>query len=170
MAPPGHCPSRRGRVDRASLIDLNSGTTHESGTVDQASRHAGSAAVRGGGRGEAAGETLSALLRDHILVATEVIAAAKAGDTTAYEAAQAEWSANGDAIAAFLAAANPNWSQAELEEMLQTHLDFTTDEVAARLDEDWEADIAAYDAGHEHMLAFADVLTLGIARQFPSRL
>lgn len=105
--------------------------------------------------GEAAGETLSSLLRDHILVATEVIAAAKAGDTTAYDAAQAEWSANGEAIAAFLAAANPNWSQAELEEMLQTHLDLTTGEVAARLDGNWEADVAAYDAGHEHMLEFS---------------
>jgi hypothetical protein len=119
--------------------------------------------------GEAAGETLAALLRDHIVVATEVIAAAEAGDAEAYAAAQADWSANGEAIAAFLAGANPNWSQAELEEMLQTHLDLTTDEVVARLNSDWEADIAAYDEGHEHMLMFADVLSLGIARQFPSR-
>jgi hypothetical protein len=119
--------------------------------------------------GEDAGEALSALLRDHILIATEVIAAAKAGNATDYAAAQAEWTANGEAIAALLAGANPNWSQAELEEMLQTHLDLTTDEVVARLAGDFEADIAAYDAGHEHMLMFADVLSLGIARQFPSK-
>ena len=119
--------------------------------------------------GEAAGETLSTLLREHILIATEVIDAAEAGDTVAYEAAQAGWSANGVDIAEFLAGANPNWSQAELEEMLQMHLDFTTGEVAARLAGNWEADIAAYDAGHEHMLEFADILTFGIARQFPSR-
>lgn len=119
--------------------------------------------------GEAAGEALAALLREHILIAAEVIAAAEAGDATQYAAAQAEWSANGQAIAAFLAAANPHWSQAELEAMLQTHLDLTTGEVVARLNADWEADIRAYDEGHVHMLMFADVLTDGIARQFPSK-
>lgn len=119
--------------------------------------------------GEDAGETLAALLRDHILIATEVIAAAKAGDAAQYAAAQAEWSDNGKAIAAFLSAANPNWSQTELEAMLQMHLDLTTDEVVARLNANWEGDIRAYDAGHVHMLMFADVLTSGIARQFPSK-
>jgi hypothetical protein len=119
--------------------------------------------------GEAAGEALAGLLRDHILIATEVIAAARSGDATQYAAAQAEWSANGQAIAAFLAGANPYWSQVELETMLQTHLDLTTDEVVARLNADWEGDIGAYDEGHVHMLMFADVLTTGIARQFPSR-
>jgi len=119
--------------------------------------------------GEAAGETLATLLRDHILIATEVIAAAKSGDATQYDAAQAEWSANGRAIAAFLSAANPHWSQSELEAMLQMHLDLTTGEVVARLNADWEGDIRAYDEGHVHMLMFADMLTTGIARQFPSK-
>lgn len=119
--------------------------------------------------GEDAGETLAALLRDHILIATEVIAAAKADDDAQYAAAQAEWSDNGRAIAALLSAANPNWSQNELEAMLQMHLDLTTDEVVARLNADWEGDIRAYDAGHVHMLMFADVLTSGIAKQFPSK-
>ena len=119
--------------------------------------------------GEAAGETLATLLREHILIAAEVIAAAQSGDDAQYAAAQAEWSANGEAIAAFLSAANPNWSQTELEAMLQTHLDLTTAEVVARLNADWEADIRAYDAGHIHMLMFADVLTQGIARQFPAK-
>lgn len=119
--------------------------------------------------GEDAGDALATLLREHILIATEVIAAAESGDATLYAAAQAEWSANGEAIAAFLSAANPNWSQTELETMLQTHLDLTTGEVVARLNSDWEGDIRAYDAGHVHMLMFADVLTVGIAQQFPSK-
>jgi len=119
--------------------------------------------------GETAGETLAALLREHILIATEVIATAKAGDATEYAAAQEEWSDNGQAIAAFLSAANPNWSQTELEAMLQTHLDLTTGEVVARLNSDWDGDIRSYDDGHVHMLMFADVLTAGIAKQFPSK-
>lgn len=120
--------------------------------------------------GDAAGNQLATLLRDHITIATEVIAAAKAGDDAALDAAQAKWSGNGKDIAAFLSGANPNWARADLEAMLQKHLDLTTDEVVARLGQDWAADIRAYDAGHEHMLMFADTLTDGIARQFPSKI
>ena len=120
--------------------------------------------------GEAAGNQLAALLRDHILIATEVVAAAKAGDAAQLEAAQAEWYANASDIAAFLSAANPNWNRQELETALRTHLDLTTGEVVSRLNQDWDADIRFYDAGHAHMLMFADTLTLGIARQFPSQI
>lgn len=119
--------------------------------------------------GEAAGKKLSALLRDHIMVATEVVKAAKAGDKTQLTAAQKKWSANGKEIAAFLSGANPNWSKKGLEEMLQKHLDLTTGEVVGRLNKDWAADIKAYDDGHAHMLMFADMLTDGIAKQFPAK-
>jgi hypothetical protein len=45
----------------------------------------------------------------------------------------------------------------------------TTDEAVARLTGDWEADVAAYDAIHAHILGLADVLSTGIVRQFPGR-
>ena len=120
--------------------------------------------------GDAAGDKLAALLRDHITIATEVVAAAKAGDQATLAAAQAKWTGNGKDIAAFLSGANPNWPKADLESMLQKHLDLTTGEVVARLNKDWAADIRAYDEGHEHMLMFADTLTDGIAKQFPSKI
>ncbi len=119
--------------------------------------------------GEAAGTKLSALLRDHILVATEVVKAAKAGDKNNLAAAQGRWSANGKEIAAFLSGANSSWPRNVLQDMLQEHLDLTTGEVVGRLNKDWVADIKAYDAGHAHMLMFADTLTDGIAKQFPAK-
>lgn len=119
--------------------------------------------------GDEAGNKLSALLRDHIVVATEVVTAAKGGDKTQLAAAQEKWTANGKEIAAFLSGANPNWSKATLEEMLQKHLDLTSGEVVGRLNKDWAADIKAYDEGHAHMLMFADTLTEGIAKQFPDK-
>jgi phage terminase Nu1 subunit (DNA packaging protein) len=119
--------------------------------------------------GGAAGKQLSALLRDHILIATEVVGAAKAGDGAKLADAQKKWSANGKEIAAFLSGANPNWSKKTLEEMLQKHLDLTSGEVVGRLNKDWGADIKAYDDGHAHMLMFADMLTEGIAKQFPAK-
>lgn len=119
--------------------------------------------------GEAAGKKLSTLLRDHIVIATGVVKAAKAGDKTQLADAQKKWSANGKEIAAFLSGANPNWPKKTLEEMLQKHLDLTTGEVVGRLNKDWAADIKAYDDGHTHMLMFADMLTDGVARQFPAK-
>jgi hypothetical protein len=119
--------------------------------------------------GEEAGQGLAALLKDHIVIATEVVKQAKAGDKAALDAAQAKWSGNGKDIAAFLAGANPNWDKAMLEEMLQKHLDLTTGEVVGRLTKDWAADIKSYDEGHEHMLMFADMLSDGIVKQFPDK-
>ena len=119
--------------------------------------------------GDAAGKKLSALLRDHILIATEVVGAAKAGDKQKLGNAQKKWSANGNDIAAFLSGANPNWPRNDLDAMLQKHLELTTGEVVGRLTQDWALDIRSYDAGHAHMLMFADMLTDGIARQFPDK-
>ena len=119
--------------------------------------------------GDEAGKKLSALLRDHILIATEVVSAAKGGDAAQLAAAQTKWSANGKEIAAFLSSANPHWPLKDLEEMLQKHLDLTTGEVVGRLTKDWAKDIASYDEGHRHMLMFADLLSDGIAKQFPAK-
>lgn len=76
---------------------------------------------------------MAALLRDHILIATEVVKAAKAGNQAQLADAQKKWSANGKDIAAFLSGANPNWAKGDLEAMLQKHLDLTTGEVVGRL-------------------------------------
>jgi len=120
--------------------------------------------------GDAAGGELTRLLREHILIAADLIAAAKAGDGAAVAAAQIRWTANADEIAAFLAGANPAaWSLEEMKAMLHEHLRLTTDEALARLHGDWAADVAAYDRIHVQALDMADMLSNGIAGQFPAR-
>jgi hypothetical protein len=120
--------------------------------------------------GEAAGQELTRLLRDHILIAADLIAAARTGDEAALGEAQARWTANADEIAAFLASANPReWTVDELKAMLAEHLRLTTNEAVARLQGDWAADVAAYDAIHLHALDMADLLSSGIVAQFPRR-
>jgi len=49
------------------------------------------------------------------------------------------------------------------------HLDLTLQEAQARLKGAGAADIAAYDAVHQHILGMADVLSGGIVRQFPRK-
>lgn len=118
--------------------------------------------------GEEAGKKLAALLRDHILIAAEIVKAAKASDTKGVDAGQKKWKANADDIAAFLAGANPNWKKPMLTDMLHKHLDFVTQQVVSRIKQDWPGDIQAYDAGYAHMMMFADMLTDGIIKQKPN--
>ena len=119
--------------------------------------------------GDEAGKKLSSLLRGHILIAAEVVKAAKTGKQKDMDKAREKWLKNADDIAAFLSGANPNWPRKALEDMLHKHLEFTTQEVTARLKKDWAADIDAYDKGHMHILNFSDVLMAGIVKQFPDR-
>jgi hypothetical protein len=119
--------------------------------------------------GEEAGNKLAALLREHILIAADIVKAAKAGDSEGVAKGQKKWIGNADDIAVFLSGANPNWPVQTLKDMLYKHLAFTTTEVVSRLKKDWPADIEAYDKGHAHMLMFADILTEGIVKQFPKK-
>lgn len=118
--------------------------------------------------GDAAGDQLTVLLREHILIAVQLIEAAKTGDEVAFQDAHTRWYANANDIAAFLHTANPNnWPLEEMQGMMQAHLDRTLEEASARLNGDYAADIAAYDKVHEDILEMADMLSMGIIHQFP---
>ncbi len=120
--------------------------------------------------GDAAGAKLTALLRDHILVATELIDAAKAGDKPKQDDATKRWFANADEIAAFLSGANPkNWPLADAKKMMHDHLNLTTEEVVAQLTKNWAGSIASYDKVHAQILNMADMLSSGIEAQFPNK-
>src|SRR5687767_6992655 len=118
--------------------------------------------------GDAAGQQLTTLLREHIVIAGTLLTTAKNGDADAFAAAKAEWYRNGDDIARFLANANPHWPLADMQAAMTGHLDTTLAEAVARLTGDWNADVAAYDAVHQHILHMADALSGGIIAQFPA--
>jgi hypothetical protein len=120
--------------------------------------------------GEAAGNGLTALLRTHILTAADLVAAAKAGDGAAVDAASVAWYANADEIATFLSEANPeHWPLDEMKAHMRSHLDLTLEEAVARLQGRYADDIAAYDKVHADILEMADMLSAGIIAQFPSK-
>ena len=120
--------------------------------------------------GEQAGNQLTSLLKDHILTAAGLLAAAKAGDKAGFEAARKHWYDNADQIARFLNSANPtNWPLKDLQDMMKSHLDLTLEEATARLNGDWAGDVAAYDKVHNEILEMADMLSTGIINQFPKK-
>ena len=119
--------------------------------------------------GEDAGKGLTALLKDHIMIAVELIEAAKAKNDAAFQAQDQRWSDNADQIANFLAGANPNWPAADVKDLLDLHLKLTKGEVVARLTADWAADVKAFDDIFTEAMVIADTLNDGLAAQFPER-
>ena len=119
--------------------------------------------------GEQAGQALTGLLRQHILVAVELIEAAKAGDADTFAAADRRWDDNARDLAALLSSANPNWPERDVLDLLRQHLKLTKDEATARLQRRWEDDIEAFDQIFTEILTVADVLSAGLAKQFPDR-
>jgi hypothetical protein len=120
--------------------------------------------------GDAAGAQLTALLKDHILGAAALIAAAQSGDQAAIADASAKWYANADEIATFLSNANPaNWPLAEMKADMKMHLDLTLQEAVDHLQGNFAADVQDYDKVHVHILGLADLLSSGIEKQFPQK-
>jgi hypothetical protein len=156
---------------RLAIISLEAGTPDAKATVARLLRNQtdiGNAIKPF--YGAAAGNTLTRELRTHILIAADVIAAAKAGDEAKLADAQARWQTNADRIAAILSSVNPRyWKLAAMKTEMHMHLKLTTTEAVVRLQGKWAADVAAYDRVHEHILHLSDALSDGIVRQFPGR-
>src|SRR6266550_3364192 len=119
--------------------------------------------------GEDAGARLTALLKDHIMIAVDLVDAAIKGNKRAFARHDRRWDENADDIAAFLAGANPNWPEDDVRDLLAQHLSLTKGEAVARLGQDWDADVAAFDDIFTEILTMADALSDGIVAQFPER-
>lgn len=120
--------------------------------------------------GDSNGEALTTLLREHITTAADLLTAAKTGDTNAFNAANAAWYTNADEIATFLNSANPEFFPlADMKSMMKEHLDLTLDEATARLEGNFAADVAAFDLIYDQIMEMSDMLSEGIANQFPEK-
>ena len=119
--------------------------------------------------GQAAGDGLTDLLKQHIMIAVDLVAAAKTGDNAAFATHDQRWTENANAIARFLAGANPNWPEDDVNDLLALHLKLTKDETVARLSGDWAADVKAFDDIFTEIMVLADALHDGIVAQFPER-
>ena len=118
--------------------------------------------------GKAAGDRLTALLDDHITIAVAVLKAAKSGDTEAFRSATRRWYRNANAIADFLAKANPrSWPDTVMRADMKKHLDQTLAEASDELQGHYHASVRDYEAVHRHIQAMADMLSNGIIRAFP---
>ncbi|WP_309245277.1 acetylglutamate kinase [Clostridium estertheticum] len=108
----------------------------------------------------------SDLFKSHLVIAAQLVKAAKAGDSKGSADAEKRWYANADEIAVFLSRINPYWSQENWKMMLYEHLRMTKSEAVNILNNNDEKSITEYDEIEKQALKMADVMAEGIAKQF----
>lgn len=119
--------------------------------------------------GNQAAARFSSLLKDHLVIAADLVNAAKAGDSNAAARTERIWYDNARNIAAFLASINPYWSGQEWERMLFDHLALVKDEAVFMLTGEYQKGIDLYTEMERQAMMMADVMTEGIVKQFPER-
>ncbi len=119
--------------------------------------------------GDDAGKQCTALLKDHINIAVEVVQGAAAGDQAKFEDADKRWYDNASDIAKFLSAANPNWPYDAAYDMMKQHLDLLTEVVKALIAKDYEKGITTNDTYMDEIYMMADMFAAGIAEQFSDK-
>lgn len=120
--------------------------------------------------GKEAGDHLAKLLTEHITDAVPVLKAAQANDKAALDNALNDWYKNANEIADFLSSANPkNWPSSATEPALKMHITHTTNYSVNILKGDYGKSIEGFEEALNHMLMLADILSEGIAKQFPGK-
>ncbi|MDD3653778.1 MAG: acetylglutamate kinase [Desulfotomaculaceae bacterium] len=116
--------------------------------------------------GDRIAATFRDLLKNHLVIAADLVKAAKAGNTTAAAEAERKWYANAGEIAVFLGNINPFWSQDQWRNMMNRHLALVKAQAVNMLSGQFATSIAAYDENELHTLGMADVMAEGIIKQF----
>ncbi|HHW30694.1 MAG TPA: acetylglutamate kinase [Clostridiaceae bacterium] len=107
------------------------------------------------------------LLAEHLTLAAQLVEANKSGDKKSAKIYEKKWYENASNIASFLSCINPCWSREEWEKMLFTHLDFVKAQATNMLTKDYAKAIAIFDPYERQVLEMADIMSMGIIRQFP---
>ena len=118
--------------------------------------------------GTAIATNFAKLLRDHLIIAAELVSDLKSGNAQKAQDAQKRWYANADDIANFLSHINPYWSRVAWQHMMYEHLRLLSEEVAARIGKDYSKNVAISDTIETQALGMADMMSSGIIQQFPS--
>ena len=106
------------------------------------------------------------LIRDHLVIAAELVKAAKAGKSRAAANAERRWYKNAEEIVCFLNHINSNWSVRCMKNMWFTHLSLTKEEAVTMINKDYDKSIETFDKIEKEALMMADEFSNGIICQF----
>lgn len=117
--------------------------------------------------GDKIADRYAALIKEHLVLAAELVTAATKGDATTAAEAEKQWYRNADDIADFLSSINPYLNKEEVRKMFYTHLALTKQEAVYMLQKNYKADIEVFDKIEAQALEMSDMIAGGIVKQFP---
>lgn len=119
--------------------------------------------------GADAGKGMLDLLAGHWGGVKAMTDAKRAGDDAAQAKAMQDLTANADAIAKFLAGANPNLPEDAVRSLMVMHIGDHSAQISQIMAGDSKAEAATWTHMQAHMNTLADALSGGIAKQFPKK-
>lgn len=109
-----------------------------------------------------AADRFEELFTQHLLIAADLVNAAKSGEIEKANIAREKWYQNADEIAEFLSSINRCWNKAKWKSMLYSHLEMTEKEAALRLQGNDAADIQIFDTIENEAFQMADYMFYGM--------
>ena len=109
------------------------------------------------------------LLKQHVMIAFDLIDAARAVDPQKFKDIEDVWANNADDFIDELCALNVSWSRDEMKARWDVHCELTKEQMVARLEDNFDHDVAVFDRLLSSALNFADDMTDGILRQFADK-
>lgn len=119
--------------------------------------------------GKSASDDLFKLLAGHYTGVKKYLLATQAKNPTNQEAARNEMFSNAEQISVFLSSANPNLPKDAVKGMLMAHGGHHVMQIQQLTDKQYEKEAQTWEEMKNHMYEIADVLTVAIATQFPSK-
>lgn len=108
---------------------------------------------------------LQELFTQHLLIAADLVNAAKKSEVDKVNDARKRWYKNADEIAGFLSSINQCWDTIKWKNMLYSHLQMTEQEATLRLQGNYTADIEVFDKIENEALKMANYMFCGIIKQ-----
>ena len=112
-------------------------------------------------------KTYGELIKDHLIIAANLVKAALAGDQKTAGAEEKKWYANANEIVEFLTHINPYLNKEMLRNMFYEHLALTKAEAVFMITKDYHSGVEVYDKIEREALEMSDAITKGIVKQFP---
>lgn len=116
--------------------------------------------------GDSIADRYAALIKEHLVIAAQLVTAATKGDTATAEAKERDWYRNADDIAQFLHTINPYLSMEAVQKMFYMHLSLTKNEAVTMIQKNYQADVDIFDEIEAEALAMSDMIAGAIVMQF----
>jgi len=114
-----------------------------------------------------AAQLIENLLTEHLIICYNLIVSLKNKNQKVADDLNKKWYKNADYMVDEFSRLNPFFLKKELRQLLYNHLNLTDDEVTARLNGNYTADIKTYDMLQEETLKMSEFFANGIFMQFP---